>query len=80
MVPQVTEDAVRDLVAKVLDINPDMITADKPLANLGYDSLDALDVWMDLEETFGIEIEEDEIQGVETLAGLVAVARAAQEG
>lgn len=40
---------------------------------LGIDSLGALDLLTDLEEAFGIEIPDYEVQGVNTLAGLAEV-------
>lgn len=40
---------------------------------LGIDSLGALDLLTDLEEAFGIEIPDYELQGVNTLAGLAEV-------
>jgi acyl carrier protein len=40
---------------------------------LGIDSMGALDLLTDLEEAFGIEIPDYEIQGVNTLAGLADV-------
>ena len=40
---------------------------------LGIDSLQALDLLTDLEEAFGVEIPDYELQGASTLAGLAAV-------
>jgi len=37
---------------------------------LGIDSMQALDLLTDLEEAFGVEIPDYELQGVHTLAGL----------
>ena len=42
---------------------------------LGIDSLQALDLLTDLEEAFGVEIPDYEVQGVHTLAGLAEVIR-----
>jgi acyl carrier protein len=42
---------------------------------LGIDSLAALDLLTDLEEAFGVEIPDYELQGVSTLAGLAGVIR-----
>lgn len=41
--------------------------------SLGIDSLQALDLLTDLEEAFGVEIPDYELQGVSTLRGLAAV-------
>ena len=42
---------------------------------LGIDSLQALDLLTDLEDAFGVEIPDYELQGVTTLAGLAEVLR-----
>jgi acyl carrier protein len=42
---------------------------------LGIDSLQALDLLTDLEEAFGVEIPDWELQGVTTLDGLATVIR-----
>lgn len=42
---------------------------------LGIDSLAALDLLTDLEDAFGVEIPDYELQGVTTLGGLAAVIR-----
>lgn len=55
--------------ARTLDADADMFDT------LGIDSLQALDLLTDLEEAFGIEIPDYELQGVTTLAGLAAVIR-----
>ena len=41
--------------------------------HLGIDSLQVLDLLTDLEEAFDVEIPDYEVQGVNTLGGLVAV-------
>lgn len=55
--------------ARTLDADADMFDT------LGIDSLQALDLLTDLEEAFGIEIPDYELQGVTTFAGLAAVIR-----
>ncbi len=40
---------------------------------LGIDSLQALDLLTDLEEAFGVELPDYEVQGVNTLRGLAEV-------
>ena len=42
---------------------------------LGIDSLQALDLLTDLEDAFGVEIPDYELQGVTTLGGLAEVIR-----
>lgn len=40
---------------------------------LGIDSMQALDLLTDLEEAFGVEVPDYELQGVNTLSGLAEV-------
>jgi acyl carrier protein len=42
---------------------------------LGIDSLQALDLLTDLEEAFGVEVPDYELEGVTTLAALAALIR-----
>jgi acyl carrier protein len=42
---------------------------------LGINSLQAMDLLTDLEEAFGVEVPDYELQGVHTLAGLADVVR-----
>ena len=53
--------------ARGLDPDADIFEA------LGIDSMGALDLLTDLEEAFGVEIPDYEVQGVHTLRGLAEV-------
>lgn len=53
------------------ELGPD----DDMFEGLGIDSLQALDLLSDLEDAFGIEVPDYELQGVTTLAGLAEVIR-----
>lgn len=55
--------------AATLSLDDDMFEG------LGIDSLQALDLLTDLEETFGVEIPDYELQGVTTLRGLADLIR-----
>ena len=57
--PEVDFETVRCLIADVLCIDDEAVTLDKTLRDLGADSLDFTEVVRDLEEWFGIEIDED---------------------
>lgn len=65
-VPRLRELAVQRFGdrARELDARADLFDA------LGIDSMGALDLLTDLEEAFGVEIPDYELQGVNTLAGL----------
>ena len=56
--------------ARALDAHADFFEA------LGIDSLQALDLLTDLEETFGVEVPDYELSDVTTFAGLVEVLEA----
>ena len=59
-----------ELLAEHLDESPENITADSTFEELGVDSLDTVELLMELEEHLGIEIELDE--KVTTVGELVA--------
>ncbi len=46
--------------AKQLEINPDEITPDSTFESLGIDSLDIVEMVMDLETELGVELELDD--------------------
>lgn len=71
---------LRDLAAEVLGADPSSITEDARLAeDLDADSLDLVEMVMALEDHYGIEIPEDDLEGVTTVGQTidVVVARAA---
>ena len=50
-----------DYAAKQLELNPEDITPESTFASLGIDSLDVVEMIMDLETELGVELElEDE--------------------
>ena len=57
-----------DFVSKQLDLDPAKITPDSTFASLGIDSLDTVELLMNLEDEIGIEIELS--QKVTTVADL----------
>ena len=57
-------------LASQLDINEEDITEETTFESLGIDSLDTVEMLMNLEDKLGIEIELD--QKVETVGDLVA--------
>ena len=53
---------------EVLDVEDDAITKDASFADdLDADSLDLVELVMALEEEFGIEVPEEELEGIETV-------------
>ncbi len=59
------------LLADRLDCDPSLISAEDTFHDLGIDSLDTVDLLMNLEDELGISIELDE--KVETVGELVSI-------
>ena len=63
---------VRDIISKQLDIDPATITMTSRLIDdLKADSLDIVELIMDLEQEFNIEIPDEELPKVQTVADIV---------
>ena len=63
---------VRDIIAKQLDIDANTITMESKLIDdLKADSLDIVELIMDLEQEFNIEIPDEELPKVQTVADIV---------
>ena len=63
-------EAVAKLIAERNDCDPGEITPDTKFSDLGIDSLDTVEMLMNLEDEIGVEVELDE--KVETVGELVA--------
>lgn len=76
MTPAVIKERVRELVAKHLDVPIEKVTDLSDLiGDLGGDSLTSVEIVMDVEEEFDIEINDDEAHSLLTIidvANLVA--------
>ena len=55
-----TIDRVKRVLAEHLEIDENEITESTTLDDMGVDSLDAVEIIMELEDEFGIEIEAEE--------------------
>ena len=63
---------VRTLLAEQLDYDIELITAETNIIDdLGADSLDVVEMMMDLEEEYGISAEEEDLLGMKTVADVV---------
>ena len=63
---------IQAYLANQLDISPDDITPETTFESLGIDSLDTVEMVMDLEEQLGVELElEDKITTVGELVDFV---------
>ncbi len=67
-----TFETIRDLIVDQLGIDPDMVEMDTNLMkDLEADSLDAVEIILGIEESFGIEIPDEEAERFETVRDLV---------
>ncbi len=64
---------VKELIADRLDVeDKDGISEDSSITDdLGADSLDVVDLVMDIEENFNIEIPEDQVENIKTVGDIV---------
>ncbi len=66
-------DKVKEVLAEELSVELDEITADSDLReDLDADSLDMVQLVMALEDEFGVEIDNNEIKDVRTVADIVS--------
>ena len=64
---------VRKIVAQQLDLDPETITAESRLIeDLKADSLDIVELIMDLEQDFGVEIPDDDLPNIKTIGDIVS--------
>ena len=63
---------VRDIIVRQLDLDPASVTMDSRLIeDLKADSLDVVELIMDLEQEFGVEIPDEELPNVHTVGDIV---------
>lgn len=64
---------IKEILAEQLDIeNPDSITMDSLLVeDLGADSLDSIDIVMSVEDEFKIEVPDEVVENMTTVADIV---------
>ncbi len=60
---------IRDIVAEKMDIDAAEITLDSSFESMQIDSLDMVEIVMDIEEEFDISI--DNVEGLKTIGDLV---------
>ncbi|MBO5712124.1 MAG: acyl carrier protein [Acholeplasmatales bacterium] len=65
-------DKVKEIILQELSVDAEKVTIDANLKeDLGADSIDAVQIIMDLEDTFGIEIDTDNADAIATVGNLV---------
>lgn len=67
-----TFDKIKSLLADQLDADPDEMTTETNIAkDLGADSLDVVELLMSIEDEFGVEIPDEEVENIKTIGELV---------
>ena len=75
-----TFERIRELLAEQLDIDEEKITMDSNiLEDFEADSLDVVDMVMSLEDEFGVEIPDEEIENIKTVGDIVHYIESKQE-
>jgi acyl carrier protein len=69
---------VRDRVAHALDVDAELLTLDALLDEFGADSLDLVELVMELEEEFDVEIADDAAARMKTLRDAIRYIAAAR--
>ncbi|MCR5647332.1 MAG: acyl carrier protein [Acholeplasmatales bacterium] len=63
---------VKKIIVSELNCKPEQVTLDVNLRDdLGADSIDAVQIVMDIEDTFGITVDEDNAQSMLTVKNIV---------
>ena len=67
-------DKIKEIICSQFDIDPDSVSGETNfLTDLGADSLDVVELAMNIEDEFGLdEISEEDIRGIQTVDDLVA--------
>lgn len=64
---------IRNMIAKQMDIPAESITEDSRLGeDLKADSLDLVELVMDLEQEYGVQVPEDALPSIKTVGDIVA--------
>ncbi len=66
-----TADKIVSIIVEKLDIEPSAVQMTSTLADLGADSLDLVEIIMKIEEEFGIEINDEVVEKLQNVQGLV---------
>lgn len=67
------ESQVKDIIVDQLGVESEKVTSDaKFIEDLGADSLDTVELVMAFEEKFGIEVPDEEAEGLKSVADVVA--------
>ncbi len=63
---------VKDIIVEQLDVAEDAVTLEASITeDLGADSLDVVDLVMSIEESFDVEIPDEEVENIKTVGDIV---------
>ena len=66
-------DKIKDIIVEQLDVEEDAVTMEASITDdLGADSLDVVDLVMSIEESFDVEIPDEEVENIKTVGSLVS--------
>ena len=61
-------DKIKDIIVEQLDVEEDAVTMEASITeDLGADSLDVVDLVMSIEESFDVEIPDEEVENIKTV-------------
>lgn len=67
-----TFEKITEILAEQLDADREAMTMDTKIADdLGADSLDLVDLLMSIEDEFGIEIPDEDVENIQTIGNIV---------
>ncbi|MBO7217943.1 MAG: acyl carrier protein [Clostridia bacterium] len=67
-----TFEKITEILAEQLDADRDAMTMETKIADdLGADSLDLVDLLMSIEDEFGIEIPDEDVESIQTIGDIV---------
>ncbi|MGN0594936.1 MAG: acyl carrier protein [Hominimerdicola sp.] len=65
-------DKIKSIIVEQLDADEDKVTMDASITDdLGADSLDVVDLVMSIEESFDVEIPDEEVENIKTVGDIV---------
>ena len=65
-------DKIEDIIVEQLDVEEDAVTMEASITeDLGADSLDVVDLVMSIEESFDVEIPDEEVENIKTVGDIV---------
>lgn len=65
-------DKIKDIIVEQLDVEEDAVTMEASITeDLGADSLDVVDLVMSIEESFDVEIPDEEVENIKAVGDIV---------